>query len=134
MRLGLFDPVNIQPYSTIPPEVVNSKEHQVCVCACVCVSSSAVLGSALECCLLPADMVRLLLSHGASPNDTGRAGNNSLPPLHDACSNMHVEVVRVLLEGGADPSTKSGRVRITAWFVCMRRVCTALRESWEGET
>lgn len=29
MRLGLFDPVSIQPYSTIPPEAVNSKEHQV---------------------------------------------------------------------------------------------------------
>ena len=61
-------------------------------------------------------MVRLLLDHGASPSDSGRVGGNSLTPLHDACSNLHVEVVRVLLERGADPSTRSGRVRaLSRW-------------------
>ena len=63
---------------------------------------------------MPADMVRLLLDHGASPSDSGRVGGNSLTPLHDACSNMHVDVVRLLLESGADPSARSGRVRGTA--------------------
>lgn len=56
-------------------------------------------------------MVRLLLDHGALPSDSGREGGNSLTPLHDACFNMHVEVVQLLLERGADPNTRSGRVR-----------------------
>ena len=29
MELGLFDPPHIQPYTKIPPQAVNSKEHQV---------------------------------------------------------------------------------------------------------
>ena len=87
----------------------------MCVCVCVCVGvvsywSAHILSG------VSTGMVRLLLDHGASPSDSGRVGGNSLTPLHDACSNLHVEVVRVLLERGADPSARSGRVRaLSRW-------------------
>ena len=29
MKLGMFDPPELQPYMSLSPEVVNSKEHQV---------------------------------------------------------------------------------------------------------
>ena len=29
MKLGMFDPPELQPYMSISPEAVNSKEHQV---------------------------------------------------------------------------------------------------------
>ena len=29
MKLGMFDPPELNPYTSIPPEVVNCPEHQV---------------------------------------------------------------------------------------------------------
>ena len=56
------------------------------------------------------DVVELLLDNGALVNHSGRTGNNALTPLHDSCWNMHEDVVRILLDKGADPMVKNGNV------------------------
>lgn len=49
-----------------------------------------------------ADLVRLLLAHGADPNLPGGAADEGLPLCAAACWN-HVDTVAALLAGGADP-------------------------------
>jgi len=46
------------------------------------------------------DIVELLLKAGANPNL--HAGEENLTPLHDAASNGHLHVVRLLVAAGAD--------------------------------
>lgn len=48
-----------------------------------------------------AEVMELLIGHGADVNARGREGNT---PLHDAASHGSTEAVRVLLEHGADPN------------------------------
>ena len=53
------------------------------------------------------DLVRLLLDNGASPNL--HAQEDNLTPLHDAASNGHVEVVRLLVSRGADVKARNSQ-------------------------
>ena len=46
------------------------------------------------------EIVRLLLDHGADPQETGTAGETA---LHLALSANHISTAKILLEGGADP-------------------------------
>ncbi len=50
------------------------------------------------------DLLRLLLSHGADPN---QRGHNDWTPLHVAAHASSVEAIRILLEGGADPTLRT---------------------------
>lgn len=47
-----------------------------------------------------ADLVKLLLQHGADPN---RLNDRGQSPLAGAVFKMHEAVIEALLEGGADP-------------------------------
>ncbi|KAJ5701489.1 hypothetical protein N7488_009037 [Penicillium malachiteum] len=49
-----------------------------------------------------ADVVQVLIDHGANPDHEGKEG---LKPLHLAAKSNHVEVVKVLLAAGVDPLT-----------------------------
>ncbi|KAJ5715120.1 uncharacterized protein N7483_012301 [Penicillium malachiteum] len=49
-----------------------------------------------------ADVVQVLIDHGADPNTEGKEG---LKPLHLAAKSNHVETVKVLLAAGVDPLT-----------------------------
>ena len=55
-------------------------------------------------------MVRLLLEAGANPNVPG--GDENYTPLHDAVEAGHVEIVKLLIERGADKKLrdKNGRI------------------------
>jgi hypothetical protein len=52
-----------------------------------------------------ADMLRLLLQLGADPN---RPGDEGMTALHTAMLAKNIELMRVLLEGGAEPNSMPG--------------------------
>lgn len=52
-----------------------------------------------------ADMLRLLLQLGADPN---RPGDEGMTALHTAMLARNVELMRILLEGGAEPNSMPG--------------------------
>lgn len=52
-----------------------------------------------------ADMLRLLLQLGADPN---RPGDEGMTALHTAMLRQNIELMRVLLEGGAEPNSMPG--------------------------
>ncbi|HVH29119.1 MAG TPA: ankyrin repeat domain-containing protein [Vicinamibacterales bacterium] len=51
-----------------------------------------------------ADVLRLLLSSGADPN---QRGINDYTPLHMAVAERHLHAVQLLLDGGADPESRT---------------------------
>jgi ankyrin repeat protein len=59
-------------------------------------------------------MVKLLLKYGAEVNVQA---NNQDSPLHDAAENNHYDVVKLLLNNGADPFVKNAYDR-TPLDVC----------------
>ncbi|KII67819.1 Tonsoku-like protein [Thelohanellus kitauei] len=50
------------------------------------------------------DIVRILVDQGSYINDQGGVGCNGVTPLIDAADNLHLDVVKLLLSKGADPS------------------------------
>jgi len=50
------------------------------------------------------DILRLLLSHGADPN---QRGINDYTPLHMAVAERLPQAIRILLDGGADPAQRT---------------------------
>lgn len=52
-----------------------------------------------------ADMLRLLLQLGADPN---RPGDEGMTALHTAMLRKNTELMRILLEGGAEPNSMPG--------------------------
>lgn len=61
------------------------------------------------CAFLQAEQLTgLLLNAGAAANT--KDSENGATPLHDAVTTGHVEVVKVLLEHGADPSVEAHNV------------------------
>jgi ankyrin repeat protein len=56
-----------------------------------------------------ADAVRWLLAHGASPNALWAHWDSNVTPLHLAVFGNHPNVVRLLLEAGADPTIKDSK-------------------------
>lgn len=59
---------------------------------------------------LLAEIVQVLIEHGADVNDPGRSGCNGITPLHDACQNGHLEIVQLLLNHGADVNARDSEV------------------------
>ncbi|MFN0062570.1 MAG: ankyrin repeat domain-containing protein [Myxococcaceae bacterium] len=58
-----------------------------------------------------ADVVRTLISAGASPNRFARYGSQETTPLHGACHGKTLDVIAALVEGGADVSVRSSTGR-----------------------
>ena len=52
-----------------------------------------------------------LLEHGARINDRGGEGCGGITPLHDACNCGNVDVIRLLVERGANVHAKDNEVR-----------------------
>jgi ankyrin repeat protein len=61
------------------------------------------------------DVVRLLLEHGADPNETRT--DDGATPLWDASSNGHFDAVKLLLKGGADANKPRSADGTTPLFV-----------------
>ena len=57
-----------------------------------------------------AEVVEVLLEHGAAVNDPGGVHCDGITPLHDAAVNGQVEVVQLLLDYGADVSLVDKKV------------------------
>jgi ankyrin repeat protein len=53
-----------------------------------------------------ATAVKWLLDHGADPNALWAHWNAMVTPLHLAAMQGHVEIVRILLQAGADPGIR----------------------------
>ena len=51
-----------------------------------------------------------LLEHGARINDRGGDGCGGITPLHDACNCGNVDVIRLLVERGANVHAKDNEV------------------------
>ena len=49
-------------------------------------------------------LLRLLLDAGANPNVPG--GDDNYTPLHDAADAGHVEIIKLLIERGADKGVR----------------------------
>jgi uncharacterized protein len=56
------------------------------------------------------EIIRILIEHGANPNDRGGADDRGETPLHWAASSDDVDVARALLDGGADLETPNGSI------------------------
>ena len=67
-----------------------------CVCVCVCTSLS--------------DLVSFLVECGADVNDPGGVHCGGVTPLIDAASSGHVEIVRLLVQSGANVFQKDAKV------------------------
>ena len=66
MRLGIFDPAEVQPYKSIPLSVVNSADHRALaleVCARVRLCSCACACAPVRVCVCVCVCVLLLLQH-----------------------------------------------------------------------
>lgn len=95
-----------------PPLVWAAEEGNVETAACLLAHGadrskelvSAALGSAAA--RGPAEMVRLLLDHGAEPNTPSRLAGYSPLMLAAYSENVSAETVQLLLDKGADPKAK----------------------------
>lgn len=56
------------------------------------------------------DVVTVLLDSGANVNDVGGAHCQGVTPLIDAATNGHLDIVRLLVERGADPEITDSAV------------------------
>lgn len=54
-----------------------------------------------------AEVVDLLLTHGADPNAKNQKNDCNLGPLHYAADSGHLRIVKMLLAHGADPNAKN---------------------------
>jgi len=68
--------------------------------------------------------VTWLIAHGANPSGRWAHWDAEVTPLHLACLANHPEVVRALLDGGADPSIKDSKHQadVPGWAAFFRRV------------
>lgn len=56
------------------------------------------------------EIVRLLIAHGADPNQRGGDSSNDETPLHWAASSDDADVAAALIDGGADLETPDGSI------------------------
>lgn len=57
------------------------------------------------------DIALLLLQNGANVNDPGGLSCDGITPLHDAAINGHIDVVKLLVDYGADLFLQNAKVR-----------------------
>jgi len=88
-------------------DAIDSAGHSVLLCAIERQQGS-----------LAADIVEILLKHGANPN-LGDESENKLPPLHAACLASNERVVGLLINFGAELQKLDGRMQWNAihWAV-----------------
>ena len=60
--------------------------------------------------VLPPEIVRFLLDHGAAVDDPGGQGCDGITPLHDALNCGHFEVAELLIERGASVTLRTKKV------------------------
>jgi len=75
-----------------------------------------------------ADVVKVLLEHGA---DVNAKGENKITPLHLAAQNGHVNVVKVLLRHGANVDAKDKKYGLTPLDVAAGAEVRRILDSFE---
>ena len=77
-------------------------------------------------------MARLLLDHQARVDDPGGVACDGITPLMDAACNGFEEVVRLLVEYGADLALKDSQVGVALGVVGMKRYCSRVAGEYVG--
>ncbi len=64
--------------------------------------------------------VKSLLARGANPNHPNHSNNSEYYPLHNASGNGHLEIVKALVEAGADTKRWDGLGRSPVHYAAWR--------------